>query len=187
MNSAQSFKEFYDASFLQGENQPHGQKLAEQFFDDFVRFTPLKLEMLESCLSGGHINLFYKSLTDLKYLIEFSDNLNRYWHIMRAYSGALSKLKDDLSVKGAKNMYAYYFSKYGERRILCNEHWFEKMRWEFLDEIQNIYSEEELRMFFLKYQHVLAKNLKMYTATLMLFIKDIEVLNAHLHSVNSIE
>lgn len=174
MNSASSFKEFYEVSFLQGENPDQARKLAEQFFDDVVHYTPLKLEMLESYLSGGHIDLFYKSLTDFKYFIEYSDNLSRYWHVLRAYSGALSKLKDDLTVKGAKNLYAYYYNKYGDRRVLRSEHWFENKRWEFLDEIQNIYSEDELKKFFLKYQHVLSENLIIYNSFLMLFIKDIE-------------
>lgn len=187
MNSASSFKEFYKASFLQGENPNQSQKLAEQFFEDVVYYTPLKLEMLESLLSGGHIDLFYKSLPDFKYFIEYSDNLSRYWHVLRAYSGALSKLKDDLTVKGAKKLYAYYFNKYGDRRILCNEHWFEKKRWEFLDEIQNIYSDDELRKFFLKYQHVLAENLAIYTSFLTMFIKNIETANDHFPSVFSTE
>lgn len=180
MNSASSFKEFYEASFLQGEDPNQAQKLAKQFFDDVVHYTPLKLEMLESYLSGGHINLFYRSLADFKYFIEYSDNLSRYWHVLRAYSGALSKLKDDLTVKGSKNLYAYYFSKYGDRRVLRNEHWFEKKRWEFLDEIQNIYSEDELKMFFLKYQHILAENLTTYSTFVMLFIKEIENTKDHI-------
>jgi hypothetical protein len=174
MNSASSFIEFYETSFLKGENPNQAQKLAEQFFADVVYYTPLKLEMLESYLFGGHIDLFYKSLTDLKYFIEFSDDLSRYWHFLRAYSGALSKLKDDLTVKGAKNLYAYYYSTYGDRRVLRDEHWFEKKRWEFLDEMQNIFSEDELKYFFLKYQHILAENLIIYTSSLMMFIKDIE-------------
>lgn len=182
MNSAQLFKEFYESSFSLGENQSQAQKLADEFVSDFIHYTPLKLEMLESYLSGGHIDLFYKSLTDLKYLIEFSDDLSRYWHFLRGYSGALAKLKEDLSVKGAKNLYAYYFNKYGERRDLRNEHWFEMKRWEFLDEIQNIYSNAELKTFFIKYQHVLAENLKIYSSFLILFIKDVENQNLSLIS-----
>lgn len=176
MNSASSFKEFYESSFLKGENPNQAQKLAEEFFADFVQNTPLKLEMLEYYLSGGQIDRLYILLPDLKYLIEFSDDLNRYWHLLRAYSGALSKLESDLSVKVAKNLYAYYFSKYGDRRFLRNEHWFEKKRWEFLDEIQNIYSEDQLKQFFLHYQRILAENLKIYVSFSMLFIKDFEAL-----------
>jgi hypothetical protein len=185
MNSASSFIEFYQSSFLQGEDPNQAQKLAEQFFADVVYYTPLKLEMLESYLFGGHIDLFYKSLSDLKYFIEFSDDLSRYWHFLRAYSGALSKLKNDLTVKGAKNLYAYYYRTYGDRRVLRNEHWFEKKRWEFLDEMQNIYAEDELKYFFLKYQHILAENLSVYTSDLLVFLKDLESENVQLVPVGA--
>ena len=174
MNSASSFKQFYESNFSKGENPDQAKKLAVEFFDDFVRYIPLKLEKLESYLSAGKIEQFYLSLSDLKYLIEFSDDLNRYWHLLRAYSGALSKLQNDLTVKGAKNLYAYYFGKYGDRRFLRTEHWFEKKRWEFLDEIQNIYSEADMKEFFLHYQHILNENMKIYTSFLLLFVKDIE-------------
>jgi len=175
MNSASSFKEFYESTFSKGENSDQAKKLADAFFTDFVHYTPLKLEMLESYLSAGQIEQFYLSLPDLKYLIEFSDDLNRYWHLLRAYSGALYKLQNDLTVKGAKNLYAYYFGKYGDRRFLRTEHWFEKKRWEFLDEIQNIYSEADMKEFFLHYQRILNENMKIYSSFLMLFVKDIEV------------
>lgn len=174
MNSASSFKEFYESSFFKGENPKQAKELSEDFFADFVYSTPLKLELLQSYLSEGQIDQFYMLLPDLKYLIEYSDDLNRYWHLLRAYSGALSKLKNDLSVKGAKNLYAYYFSKYGDRRFLRNEHWFEKKRWEFLDEIQNIYSEDQLRQFFIHYQRIMDDNMKIYTSFILLLIKDLE-------------
>jgi hypothetical protein len=186
MNSASSFKEFYEASFFKGENPKQEKKLSEKFFADFVYNTPLKLELLESYLSEGQIDQFYMLLPDLKYLIEFSDDLNRYWHLLRAYSGALSKLKNDLSVKGAKNLYAYYFSKYGDRRFLRNEHWFEKKRWEFLDEIQNIYSEDQLRQYFVHYQIITIENMKIYSSFLMLFIKDLENLDTTQITIPSI-
>lgn len=190
MNSASSFKEFYESSFLKGENPKQAKKLSEDFFADFVHYTPLKLELLETYLSGGQIDQFYMLLPDLKYLIEFSDDLNRYWHLLRAYSGALSKLKNDLSVKGSKNLYAYYFSKYGDRRFLRNEHWFEKKRWEFLDEIQSIYSEDQLRQFYAHYQRIAIEIMKIYTSFLMLFIKDLENLNVPqitIPSINKVE
>lgn len=176
MNSARPFKEFFDASFRNEDDQLGALKLSQEFIADFIHYTPIKLELFESYLSGGHIDLFYKSLSDLKYLVEFSDNLNRYWFLLRGYSGALAKLKDDQSVKGSKKLYSYYFDKYGDRRILRNEHWFEKKRWEFLDELQCIYTEEELGNFILKYQQILAENLKNYMAFLMMFIKDLKEL-----------
>ncbi|MDO9613308.1 MAG: hypothetical protein Q7J86_02130, partial [Bacteroidota bacterium] len=97
------------------------------------------------------------------------------------------KLKNDLSVKGAKNLYAYYFSKYGDRRFLRNEHWFEKKRWEFLDEIQNIYSEDQLRQFVIHYKRITMENMTIYTSFLMLFIKDLENLNMPQITIPSID
>lgn len=182
MNSASSFREFYESSFFQREDACQAKILADKFFADFVDSTPQKLELLVSYLSGGQMDQFYRLLPDLKFLIEFSDDLNRYWHLLRAYSGALSKLKNDLSVKGAKSLYAYYFSKYGDRRFLRNEHWFEKKRWEFLDEIQTIYSEDQLRQFYIHYQRMLEENLKIYNSFLLLFIKDLE--NQKMRSVS---
>lgn len=174
MNSAKSFREYYEVSFFDGRDNAEAQKLADEFFTTFIHNTTQKIELLESYLSKGDIDLFYDSITELKYLIEFSDNLSRYWHLIRGYSGALSKLKAEMTVKGAKNLYAYYYSKYGDRRFLRDEHWFEKKRWEFLDEMQNIYFEDDLRKFFQKYEQVLSENMKIYTSFIMMFIIDLE-------------
>lgn len=176
MNTASSFKEYFETSFKDETDKVGNLKLSQEFLADFIHYTPIKLELFESYLSGGHIDLFYKSLSDLKYLVEFSDNLNRYWFLLRGYSGALAKLKAYQSVKGSKKLYSYYFDKYGDRRILRNEHWFEKKRWEFLDELQNIYTEEELGHFILKYQQILARNLKIYVSFLTEFIHDLKEL-----------
>lgn len=176
MYSARSFKEYFEASFENAGDQSNSQKLSDEFFTDFIYYTPIHLELLELYLSTSHIDLFYKSLADLKYLVEFSDNLNRYWCVLRGLSGALAKLKANQSVKGSKKIYSYYFSKYGDRRLLRNEHWFEEKRWEFLDELQVIYTEDELEYFIRKYQQVLAKNLKVYISFLMTFINDLKKL-----------
>lgn len=172
--SAISFKEFYEASFKKEPNQSTSQKNFEQFVSDFIYYTPIKLELLESYLNAGNIDFLYNSLTDLKYLIEFSDNLNRYWYLIRAYSGALSKLKANPSVKGASKLYSYYFEKYGDRRTIRNEHWFENKRWEFLDELHAIYREDELEAFILKYQRILADSLEIYMSFVMAFINDLK-------------
>jgi hypothetical protein len=177
MNSARSFKEFHEASFLLGQNQEQAKQLADEFFANFIEKTPYKLRLLEEFLANDQIDFFYASLTDLKNLIEFSDDLSRYWHLLRGYSGALSRLKTDLTVKGAKNLYVYYFNKYGDRRLLRNEHWFEKKRWEFLDEMQSIYFENDLRTFYKKYKFVLSENFQIYNAFLMLFVNDLKSVN----------
>ena len=176
--SAALFKEFYEATFSKETNQSTTQKNGELFFADFICYTPIKLELLESYLNAGKIGFFYNSLTDLKYLVEFSDNLNRYWYLLRAYSGALAKLKDNQSAKGAMRLYSYYFEKYGDRRTIRNEHWFEKKRWEFLDELHAIYSEDELEAFILKYQHILANSLETYVSFVMDFINDLKKLQS---------
>ena len=184
MNSASSFKEFFESNYQKELDQLSAQKLSKEFFADFIHFTPLKLELLESYLNTGHIDYFYQSLTDLKYLIEFSDDFNRYWHLLRAYSGGLAKLKANQSVKGSKKLYPYYFDKYGDRRMLRNEHWFEKKRWEFLDELASIFSEDELEAFILKYQKMLADNLNVYIAFVQKFVQDLQYIQQHEELVN---
>lgn len=177
MNSVRSFKEYYEASFQNEKDQAKVQKLFDEVFSDFINYTPINLELLESYLNVGHIDYFYKSLVDFKYLIEFSDNFNRYWHLLRGYSEALSKLKANQSVKGSKKIYYYYFAKYGDRRFLRNEHWLEKKRWEFLDELQSIYTEDELENFILRYQRIMVENFKIYVFFLLEFIDELKNLH----------
>jgi hypothetical protein len=176
MNTAKWFIEFFEASFQKKSDQQNGKKLADEFFADFIYFTPIKLELLESYLNIGQINLFYKSLIDLKYLIEFSDNLSRYWHVVRGYSEALSKLKADQSVKSSKRLYGEYFDRYGDRRLIRNEHWFEKKRWEFLDELHCIFTEDELQNFIQKYELVLEENFRIYVSFMMAFMNELQKL-----------
>ena len=174
MNLARPFKEFFEASLRNDVEQNEVENLSKEFFADFIFYTPIKLELAESYLAVGHIDFFYNSLSDFKYLVEFSDNLNRYWYLLRAYSGALAKLKSEHSVKSSKKLYSYYFSKYGDRRLLRNEHWFEKKRWEFLDELQCVYTEVELENFIIKYHQILTESMKIYVSFLMAFIQDLK-------------
>ena len=176
MNIARPFKDYFEASFMNEVDKKQGTKLSTDFFSDFFYYTPLELDLLVSYLNDGHVDLFYKSISNLKYLVEYSDNLNRYWYLLRAYSGALSKLKSDLSVKGSKKLYLYYFNKYGDRRMLRDEHWFEQKRWEFLDELQLIYTDEDLSNFVHKYHQVLTESMNIYSSFLMAFIKDLRKL-----------
>ncbi len=174
MKTATAFKAYFESSYTKEDDRSGALKLSQEFFKDFIQFTPIELELLESYLAAGHIDHFYKSLADLKYLIEFSDNLSRYWFLLRGYSGALAKLKTEQTVKGTKKLYSYYFDKYGDRRILRNEHWLEKRRWDFLDELQAIYSEDELEYFIRKYQQILADNLTVYVSFMMAFIVELK-------------
>ncbi len=174
---ALSFKNYFEES-LKKEDQSVSEKLASEFFADFIHYTPIKLELLDSYLKAGRIDYFYQSLSDFKYLIEFSDNLNRYWYLLRAYSTALSKLEADQSVKNAKKLYSHYFEIYGDRRMLRSEHWFEKKRWEFLDELQLINREDELSDFICKYQQILCENFKIYESFVIALVVDLIKLQA---------
>jgi hypothetical protein len=178
MNTARFFIEFYEASFKDGSDSIDAMKRSDEFFLDFIYFTPIKLELLGSYLTAGQITLFYKSLIDLKYLIEFSDNINRYWHVLRGYSETLSKLTEAPTVKNSKRLYYFYFEKYGDRRVIRNEHWFEKKRWEFLDELNIIFTEIELQKFIWKYRQALEENFEIYKSFMMIFIDELQRLQS---------
>jgi hypothetical protein len=70
----------------------------------------------------------------------------------------------------------YYFEKYGDRRLLRNEHWFEKKRWEFLDELQSIYTEKDLTNFVRKFYLILLETMKIYSSYMAAFMKDLKQL-----------
>jgi len=172
-SSVQEFKDYYEAS-IHVENPETAQQRVSEFFRKFVLSTKRETVLLESYLKSGNIVKSYELLAKFKYLIEYSDDLSRYWHLMRGYSGALAKLNTDKSVKGAKRLYAYYFEKYGDRRILKEEHWFERKRWEFLDELESIFTEYEIETFAKKYQRVLIENFEIYSSFLTAFILDLK-------------
>ncbi|MBL7971913.1 MAG: hypothetical protein JNL03_10365 [Prolixibacteraceae bacterium] len=188
MKSARAFKIFYETSYNKEDSPFSAQKRLDEFIAGFIRETPLKLEILGSYITAGQTIKFYTALADFKYLVEFSDSLNRYWYLLRAYSGALSKLEENLSVKGTKSLYSYYFEKYGDRRTLRDEHWFENKRWEFLDELYSIFSKDELDVFVAKYQKILNDSFKVYQSCLIEFIASLEKLQAssdHIENLNS--
>lgn len=174
MYTARAFTTFFLDSFQDGINDSVARQLADSFIQDFIHLTPVKLELIKSYSEVSQFDLFFQSLNDLKYLNEFSDNISRYWFVIRAYSGALSKLKRNYSIKGSKKIYEYYFEKYGDRRPLRNEHWFEKRRWEFLDELQLIYSEKELDEFMFRYQQKLNENLLLYLSFVMDLVSELK-------------
>jgi hypothetical protein len=64
--------------------------------------------------------------------------------------------------------------KYGDRRFLRKEHWFEKKRWEFLDELITIYSKDELDVFMQKYLMILSENFKIYESLILSFVNDLK-------------
>jgi len=168
------FKEFYLASFTRDADSKESQRLSDEFIANFIATTPVTLHRLQTYLNEGKIEEFYSALPELKFLVEFSDYLNRYWYLLRGYSGALAKLKSNPTVKGTKRLLSYYFEKYGDRRILRNEHWFEKKRWEFLDELNDLFNDVEIELFLVKYQRILSNNFEIYTSFVMSFISCLE-------------
>jgi len=175
MDTSKVFIEFFESSFQDEKNRTEQSPNVSKFFSEFVKDTPLKLEKLEDFLKEGRIDQFYQLLIELKYLVEFSDDLNRYWHVLRAYSEALMKLKSQMTVKESKRIYSYYFDKYGDRRLIRQEHWFEKKRWEFLDELQNIYSNDKLCVFILKYEKVLFDDFRIFVSHVVQIISGVNV------------
>lgn len=173
-NSVKSFKQFYDTSFSLGTDADQAKKMSGEAIADFIYYIPEKLDLLESYQEAGQFELLYQTVADLKFLIEFSNEISRYWYVVRGYSGALAKLKADQTVKGSKRVYGYYFDRYGDRRMLREEHWFEKKRWEFLDELNSIFSESELDRFMLKYTRILSDDLHVFITNVMLFVIELK-------------
>jgi hypothetical protein len=177
-NSVQSFKDYHEAFFM-NENPGKAKELASEFFRGFILSMSEKTVLLETFLNQRKIDDFYNLLSDFKFLVEYSDEISRYWYFLRAYSGALAKLNSDRSVKGAKKLYSYYFEKYGDRRTIRDEHWFEKKRWEFLDELYGIFNEYELEAFIKKFQNILTENFATYSSLLLTFVFDLKGLQVN--------
>jgi hypothetical protein len=178
MDTSKVFIEFFESSYQREYKGDIQLPSATKFFAEFVNDTPLKLEKLEDYLNKGQVDQFYQLLIELKYLVEFSDDLNRYWHVLRAYSEGLMKLKADLTAKGSKRLYTYYFDKYGDRRSIRHEHWFENKRWEFLDELQNLYSDDKLHLFVMKYEKVLLDDFRIFVSHVIEIIKGVNLYNS---------
>ncbi len=173
MKPAEVFISNYRKSFSPvGRQKPPSSRY--DFFIDFLNYIPEQIKQLENAISCGQFDLFYLKINDLKFLCEYSEVLNKNWFLLRAYSGGLKKIAESPTVKSTKLVYAYYFLKYGDRRILRNEHWFEQKRWEFLDDLNSIYTTGELEAFFRKYNAIVSEYFKEYKSELLHFKSDIE-------------
>lgn len=170
---SKAFVEYLHRIYADETNIERGEKLANAFLCDFVVYTPQKLQLIGSFALAGNFYAAYHSLPDLKILNAFSDELHRYWLLLRAYSGALTRLRENYSVTGAKNLYVYYFGKYGQRRVHRIDHWFEKQRWEFLDELAAIFTESDLDHFLAKYRNKFLKIQGAYLFALNKLISEI--------------
>ncbi len=162
MDEAASFIYYFRESLDQKENdQEPVENVSESFFPDFIQLTPVVLGELENYLQEKQLGLFYNRLNDLKYLCVFDENLNLFWFCMRALSGALTKLGHG-RVNGTKKLHQYYLDKYGGREALRNENWFENRRWIFLDALEKVETEEQLKKLIENYHVVLNCYLENY-------------------------
>lgn len=147
--------------------------VSNDFFIDFVNYTPSILGELNNCITEKHIDRFYNRLNDLKYLCVFNEELNKYWFSMRALSGALVKLSTKKSLKNAQKVHQYYIRKYGDRKVLSNENWFEQKRWNFLNTLEAISEINQLDDLIDRNIVLLKSYLDHYIYNLNSFIEDI--------------
>lgn len=175
MNSIDTFIEYFkDSMGCSMCRSSDEEELSNAFFRDFIEYTPLVLVDLRNFHGGIHYNQFYSRLSDLKYLCVFDEEMNRYWFAMRAYSGALAKLESADNIDQVKSIYSYYIEKYGDRRALRGEHWFEQKRWAFLDALSNVDSMSDLIVFIENQQKELCKQLDDFDVSLQSFIHQLK-------------
>lgn len=174
MNAAENFVSFFRDSFGETKEQNYVDEISKDFFVDFVKYTPIIETELYSFLQKGEMGKLYSRLNDLKYLCAFNDDLNKYWFMMRAMSGALNKLMNPIKLENAKKIHEYYLHKYGARKVLKDENWFENRRWHFLDSLGNIHTEERLSDFIQQNLVIMRGLLDTYSYYLESFINEIE-------------
>jgi hypothetical protein len=148
--------------------------VSKGFFADFIQYTPEIEQALYHYLRENQMNLFYSRLNDLKYLCVFNEELNKYWFAMRALSGALDKLQNPTTLGNAQKVHQYYVEKYGDRRLLKDENWFEHRRWTFLDALKSVNTEEHLSDIIEQNLVVLSGLLDIYKHHLSCFILKIK-------------
>ena len=145
MEEAVSFINYFRSSLDKEIQEPgFGENISKDFFCDFIQFTPSILRELSIYIDDKRIGLFYNRLNDLKYLCVFNENLNLFWFSMRALSGTLFRLNSPGGLENAKKLHCYYLEKYGDRKVLRDENWFENRRWIFIDSLEKVTTEEEL-------------------------------------------
>lgn len=131
------------------------------------------LSSMQENIEKRDISAFYESLSELKFFIEYADELNKNWYILRACAGALTRLNNSLTIENASSVLQYYELKYGGRRILRNENWFEQQRWDFLDDLKMVNSEEALLRFFEKRTKKLNESFQVFKSELLIFLQSI--------------
>lgn len=145
-----------------------------QSLQEFINSITATLTNLQNYIDKKDIQSFYGQIEELKYLIEYSDELNKNWYLIRAYSGALRRLLKERSIENVMSIYRYYEQTYGGRRILRDENWFEQNRWEFIDELKSIDSPEKLDLFLEKRIKKLNGYFQGYKSELLIFIQELQ-------------
>jgi len=145
MEQAKTFVNYFKRSYFPSkESKPGDPSPENDFLEEFVAYIPEIISELEECIHKKNVSRFYFKLDTLKFLCEYSDIVNRYWYLLRAYSGGLSRLLPNPNQQKAIEVYIYYYNKYGGRRLLKNENWLERLRWQFLDQLIEIENDKQL-------------------------------------------
>ena len=175
MTPAERFIKYFNTAYTIKEgNEPA--KITNEFLDEFVMSVPEIIEELEKHLLKHEISDFYIKIKNLKYLCEYSEEFNRYWLLLRATSGGLKRLLEEPTVDHATEVYIYYYSMYGGRRKLKDENWFENLRWDFLDTMADMRTDDELNEFILEKIESLSSYFRLYKKELEFFIIELKKL-----------
>ncbi|WP_423127345.1 hypothetical protein [Gaoshiqia sp. Z1-71] len=176
MAAAESFVRHYNKSLFKAVNKKDETPLRGKniFINEFLIYVPEILDELQQYIDSSQLHNFYIKLNNLKFLVEYADDLNRYWFVLRAYSGGLRKLMEEKTVRHSLDVYLYYYLKYGKRRILKDENWFEHKRWEFLDQLTKVDDENELAAFINRMMESLDQYFQVYKNELLRFHSDVK-------------
>ncbi|MCW0483564.1 hypothetical protein [Gaoshiqia sediminis] len=172
MTSAESFFRHYSLSNKARFSEESCSD--NEFLSDFLVFVPEVLADLQDNIDHRQIAEFYKNLIHLKFMVEYADDLNRYWYLLRAYSGGLKRLMDKQTVQHAMEVYLYYHHRYGARRIFKQENWFENKRWQFLDRLIDVEDSKGLAIFFEQVTDELSENFQIYKNSLLRFHREVK-------------
>ncbi len=146
MNSEENFILNYRRSFIKTFGIQYAEE-GEGLFTTFLNALPSILSDMQTDINLRNISDFYLKLSRFKHFIEYSDILNTHWYVLRAYSGGISRILEKPTVDNSQDVFYYYYKKYGDRRLLKDENWFEKKRWDFLEELVEIKDNQQLESF----------------------------------------
>ncbi len=175
MTSAESFVKYFNKTYIKipANKLKPPEKNENEFLNEFVAYIPEIVYELEDHIKNREINRFYIKLKNIKFLVEYSDELNKNWYLIRAYSGGLKRLMEKPDTHHAMQVYLYYFQKYGDRRLLKDENWFEEKRWQFLDELLDVENDKMLRTFIKAKTHLLNEYFQIYKTELLKFRSEV--------------